>query len=121
MNEILFSLSAVCLILPAQISQYDQIVNGGYCMAYSSPAYKIIVTAAKYLSILPVFMCIYEMGYGEISWFLKMIIWAVFYVIVKIFGTWLFNVIFGFGRGGAMTSLVVFVVGIVMLIIALII
>ena len=50
-----------------------------------------------------------------------MIIWAVFYVIVKIFGTWLFNVIFGFGRGGAITSLVVFVVGIAMLIIALII
>lgn len=119
MNETLLILSAACFILPAHISEYDQTVNGGYCAAYSSPVYKIILTVAKYFSILPVFISIYEMGYGEIAWYLKMIIWAVYYLAVKIFGTWLFNIIFGLGRGGAMTSIVVLIVGIILLIFAL--
>lgn len=119
MNETLLILSAICFILPAHISEYDQMVNGGYCVAYSSPIYKFILTVAKYFSILPVFISIYEMGYGEFSWFLKMIIWAIFYLAVKIFGTWLFNIIFGLDRGGAMTSIIVLIVGIVTLIIAL--
>lgn len=119
MAEILLIISAICFILPANISEYDQTVNSGYCVAYSSPVYKIIMTVAKFSSILPVFIGIYKMGYGEISWYLKMIIWAVFYYAVKIVGTWLFNLIFGFGRGGAMTSIIVLIVGIATFIIAL--
>lgn len=119
MTSILLIISAICLIISGQIPKFDQIVNDCYCIAYSSPVYKIIMTIAKYSSMFPVYICIYEMGYGEISWFLKMIIWAVLYLVVKIFGTPLFHTIFGFGRGGAITSIIVLILGIATFIIAL--
>lgn len=119
MNEILLLLSAICFILPENISEYDQCVNDNYCQIYSSQVYTIIMRVVKYFSILPIFICIYEMGYAEIAWYFKMIIWAVFYFIVKLFGTWLFCIIFGFGRGGALTSIKVLILGIVTLILAL--
>lgn len=121
MNEFLLILSAICFILPAQIIDYNQKVNGGFSLAYSSPIYKYIVTGAKYFSILPVFIAIYAAGYGEMAWYFKIIIWALFYLIVKIFGTWLFDLIFGIGKGGAKTSTTVLIVGIVTFVIALII
>lgn len=121
MNEFLLILSAICFILPAQIAEYNQKVNGGFSLAYSSPIYKYIVTGAKYFSILPVFIAIYAAGYGEMAWYFKIIIWALFYLIVKIFGTWLFDLIFGIGKGGAKTSTTVLIVGIVTFVIALII
>lgn len=120
MNEILLILSAICFILPSQISNYDETVYQGFCEAYSSPVYKFIMTGAKYFSILPVFMAIYEIGCGEIAWYFKIIIWALFYLIVMFFGTWLFDLIFGLGRGGAMTSIKTLVVGIITFVIALI-
>ena len=55
------------------------------------------------------------------AWYFKIIIWALFYLIVKIFGTWLFDLIFGVGKGGAKTSATVLIVGIVTFVIALII
>ena len=121
MNEFLLILSAICFILPAQIIDYNQKVNGGFSLAYSSPIYKYIVTGAKYFSLLPVFIAIYVAGYGEMAWYFKIIIWTLFYLIVKIFGTWLFDLIFGVGKGGANTSTIVLIIGIVTFIIALII
>ena len=109
----LLILSAVCLILPAQISQYDQIINGGYSVIYSSNIYKIIMGIAKYSSILPTFIFIYEIGYGDLAWYFKMAIWLIFYLIIKTIGTWLFSLIFGFGKGGGITSIIVLIIGII--------
>ena len=76
------------------------------------------MSIGKYLSIVPVFAFIFSIGYGDIAWYFKIVIWAVFYFIVKFFGVWLVNVIFGFGRGGAITSIIILIVGIVTLTIA---
>lgn len=108
--------SSICLIIAGNISQYDQIVIDGYCQIYSLTLYKVIMAIAKYLSILPVFILLYELDYGEMAWYFKMLIWVVFYLFVKVFGTWLFYIIFGFGKGGAATSIVVLIIGIVTLI-----
>ena len=120
MTTFLLIISAICLILPAQISQFDQIVNGGYSLIYSSSAYKLIMTIAKYLSIFPTFSFIYEIGYGDLAWYFKMLIWIIFYFIIKIFGTWLFNLIFGLGKGGGITSIIVLIIGIITFIVALV-
>ena len=118
MTGVLLIISAECLIIAGQIPEYDQTGFDEYCFAYSSPIFKIMIIIAKYSSILPVFSYLYYAGYGELSWFFKMLIWVVFYLIIKIMGTWLFVIIFGLGRGGALRSIVLIIIGILTFIIA---
>lgn len=119
MIGVLLILSAICLIIAGQIPSYDQTVNDDYCVAYSSPIFKTVIVIAKYSSILPVFSFLYYLGYGELSWLFKMLIWVVFYLLIKIIGTWLFVVIFGLGRGGAMRSIILLSIGFISLVLGL--
>ncbi len=118
MTSVLLVISAVCLIIAGQIPKYDQTVNEGYCVAYSSSVFNLVLGLAKYSSILPVFTYLYYAGYGDLSWIFKMLIWIAFYVIIKIFGTWLFITVFGLGRGGAARSIILLILGIITFIIA---
>lgn len=118
MTGVILIISAVCLIIAGQIPEYELKISNNYCNAYSSPIFKILITIAKYSSILPVFSYLYYAGYGEISWFFKLIIWAVSYIFIKIIGIWLFVAIFGLGRGGTGRSIILLIIGIITFIVA---
>lgn len=113
MTTFILMLSAICFVLGPSISQYDKEINYGFCAVYDTKMFKIIMEIAKCISLVP-FMMVFR---SYFSLFITLVLWVVFYFVVKVFITWLFCTIFGVGKGGAFTTFIILIIATISLII----